>query len=129
MSALALILVLISVVLDVSGQLLFKIGLNRLEAQGIDAGRHFWLALARSPWLIGGVAAYAVEIPLWAAVLGLLPLSVAFPMASLSYCGVAAAAYFVLGEKVPVRRWLATVLIAAGVAVVAGSASAAGVVS
>lgn len=122
MSVLALCLVLTSLVLDVAGQLLFKIGLNRLEAQGIDAGRHFWLALARSPWLIGGVAAYAVEIPLWTAVLGLLPLSVAFPMASLSYCGVAAAAYFVLGEKVPLRRWLATVLIAAGVAVVAGSA-------
>ncbi len=47
-------------------------------------------------------------------------------MASLSYCGVAAAAHFVLGEKMPARRWLATVLIATGVAVVAGSASAAG---
>lgn len=122
MSLLALGLVLMSLVLDVAGQVLFKIGLNRLEAQGVDAGSDFWLALARSPWLIGGVGAYAIEIPLWTAVLGLLPLSVAFPMASLSYCGVAAAAYFVLGEKVPLRRWLATALIAAGVAVVAGSA-------
>jgi drug/metabolite transporter (DMT)-like permease len=127
MSFLTLVLVAASLVLDVSGQVLFKLGLNRLEAQGIDAGADFWLALARSPWLIGGITAYALEIPLWTAVLGLLPLSVAFPLASLSYCGVAAAAYFVLGEKVPARRWLATVLIAAGVAVVAGSVSAAGV--
>ncbi|MEO8559799.1 MAG: hypothetical protein ABI439_12100 [Rhodospirillales bacterium] len=127
MTALAIILVVLSLVLDVSGQVMFKLGLNKLEAQGIDAGAHFWLAVARSPWLIGGVAAYAVEIPLWTAVLGLLPLNVAFPLACLSYCGVAIAAYFVLGEKVPLRRWLATALIAAGVAVVAGSVSAAGV--
>ncbi len=127
MTVLAIILVLLSLVLDVTGQVMFKLGLNKFEAQGIDAGAHFWLAVARSPWLIGGVAAYAVEIPLWTAVLGLLPLNVAFPLASLSYCGVAIAAYFVLGEKVPLRRWLATALIAAGVAVVAGSVSAAGV--
>ena len=126
MTWLATVLVALSLSLDVAGQLLFKIGLNRLEQAGIDAGAHFWLAIARSPWLIGGVVAYAVEIPLWTAVLGLLPLSIAFPLASLSYCGVAAVAYFVLGEKVPARRWLATVLIAAGVAVVAGSASAIG---
>ncbi len=127
MTALIVLLVVLSLVLDIGGQLLFKIGLNKLEAQGFDAGAHFWLALARSPWLIGGVVSYAVEIPMWTAVLGLLPLSVAFPIASLSYCGVVAGAHFVLGEKVSARRWLATVLIAVGVAMVAGSASAAGV--
>jgi drug/metabolite transporter (DMT)-like permease len=125
MSGLAAILVVASLLLDVAGQVLFKVGLNRLEAQGIDAGAHFWLGLVRSPFLMGGVLAYAVEIPLWTAVLGLLPLSIAFPIASLSYCGVAIAARFFLGEAVPLRRWLATVLIACGVAVVAGSAPAA----
>lgn len=127
MTGLVVLLVAVSLILDISGQLLFKIGLNKLEEQGIDAGAHFWLAIARSPWLIGGVAAYAVEIPVWTSVLGLLPLSVAFPLASLSYCGVAAVARFVLGEKVSARRWLATGLIAAGVAIVAGTATAAGV--
>jgi len=127
MTGLTVVLVALSLALDVAGQLLFKVGLNKLEQQGIDAGAHFWLAIARSPWLVGGISAYAIEIPLWTAVLGLLPLSIAFPLASLSYCGVAIAARFVLGEKIPLRRWLATVLITAGVAVVAGSASTAGV--
>jgi drug/metabolite transporter (DMT)-like permease len=125
LSALAAFLVGLSLVLDVSGQLLFKAGLNRAGEGIADAGgRAFWLALARSPLLLLGLLAYAVEIPCWAAVLAILPLSIAFPLASLSYCGVAIGARFLLGEKVPARRWLATLLIALGVAIAAGMAPA-----
>ena len=52
MSTLAVALVAVSLVFDVSGQLLFKTGLNRLarhEGATIDLG--FWVALSRSPWL------------------------------------------------------------------------------
>jgi hypothetical protein len=52
----------------------------------------------------------------------LAPLSLAFPLASLSYCGVLLASRFVLGEAVSRRRWLGVGLITAGVAIVCAGA-------
>jgi drug/metabolite transporter (DMT)-like permease len=48
----------------------------------------------------------------------LAPLSLAFPFAALSYCGVVIASRYVLHERVSARRWFGTVVIAAGVALI-----------
>jgi drug/metabolite transporter (DMT)-like permease len=50
-----------------------------------------------------------------------MPLSFAFPLASLSYCGIALSSRFILKEPVSRRRWLGTALIALGVAMVGTS--------
>jgi drug/metabolite transporter (DMT)-like permease len=111
-------LLLASVLCDVVGQVCFKLGVGHDEhgpAKGIAA---FALDTLRSPWVLTGLFVYAIEFVVWFAALSLAPLSVAFPFAALSYCGVVVASRYVLHEKVSVRRWLGTIAVAGGVALV-----------
>ena len=105
--------------LDVFGQVAFKLGLDAIE--GSPAGWAFWSRLLRQPWLLLGIAAYVVEFFVWLAVLSEVELSLAFPLASLSYCGVMAAGSWVFGEPVSCRRWAGCGLITVGAALVCAS--------
>jgi undecaprenyl phosphate-alpha-L-ara4N flippase subunit ArnE len=108
-----------SVICDVLGQVCFKLGLghnhDNAAVQGI-AG--FALGTLRSPWVLLGLFIYVIEFGVWFAALSLAPLSLAFPFAALTYCGVVVASRFLLHERVSTRRWLGTVAVAAGVALV-----------
>lgn len=112
-------LLLASVVCDVAGQVLFKVGVGHehdaAPATGIAS---FALQTLRSPYVLAGLLVYAVEFVVWFAALSLAPLSLAFPFAALSYCGVVLASRYVLHESVSARRWFGTVAVAAGVALV-----------
>ena len=109
---LTLALLLGTVLCDVAGQTCFKIGVDdRREASGL-------LATLGSRWIAAGVLIYVVEFTVWFAALSMTPLSFAFPFMALSYCGVVVASRFVLHERVSTRRWIATVAIALGVALV-----------
>ena len=119
MNSPALLVLLGTILCDIIGQLCFKAGLD--GAAGGDAARSVWLKVAATPLIWLGVATYAVEIGAWLFVLSRMPLSVAFPLASLSYCGVALASRFILKEPVSRRRWLGTALVALGAAIVGSS--------
>ncbi len=108
-------LLLASVACEVIGQLCFKRGTDD-DADATGAVVGFFRRLARSPWILAGVAVYAVEFVVWFAALTLAPLSLAFSFAALSYCGVVLASRIVLHERVSPRQWLATGTIAIGVA-------------
>jgi drug/metabolite transporter (DMT)-like permease len=112
-------LLIASVVCDVAGQVCLKLGVGHDEdasaRQGIAA---FALGTLRSPWVLTGLLVYTIEFVVWFAALSLAPLSVAFPFAALSYCGVVVASRYVLHERVSARRWIGTVAVAAGVALV-----------
>lgn len=105
-----------SIVLDVAGQLFFKLGLN--GDSGNDQQRPAVLKALTSPMVWAGIAAYTVELCAWLFVLSRLPLSVAFPIAGLSYCGIAIGSRFILNERVSRQRWIGTIFIAVGVAIV-----------
>ena len=111
-------LLIASVVCDVLGQVCFKLGVGHDDAPSAQGIAAFAMGTLRSPWVLGGLFIYAVEFAVWFAALSLAPLSLAFPFAALSYCGVVVASRFVLHERVSVRRWLGTVAVAAGVALV-----------
>ena len=107
-----------SVLCDVGGQVCFKLGLHddvHPERRGV-AG--FLLGLVRSRWIALGVIVYALEFVFWFSALTVAPLSLAVSFAALSYCGVVAASRLILREHVSPRRWAATGVVAAGVAVV-----------
>ena len=70
-------------------------------------------------WL--GIIAWAIELITWIVVLEHTPLSVAFPVMSLIYCTVPLAGKWFLKEPLPRRQWVATALIALGVALVGSS--------
>ena len=113
-------LLMATVLCDVCGQVCFKLGVGHEDTQvasrtGVSG---FLLDLVGSPWVVAGVLIYVVEFIVWFAALSLTPLSVAFPFMALSYCGVVIASRWILKERVSLRRWLGTVAVAGGVALV-----------
>lgn len=121
MTAEIIILLAISIICDVSGQIAFKVGANRLpaaEAIGVTA---FCRQMVAEPWLLGGIAIYVIEFVVWVRLLALVPLGIAFSLASLNILGIALASHFFLGEAITRKQWLGAILITAGVAVVAQS--------
>jgi len=113
-------LLLATVLCDVAGQVCFKLGVGHEGDDGAPAAgvAGFLRGLAASRWIVAGVSIYVVEFVVWFAALTLAPLSVAFPFMALSYCGVVLASRWLLHERVSPRRWLATVAVAGGVALV-----------
>jgi drug/metabolite transporter (DMT)-like permease len=107
-----------SVACDVVGQVCFKLGVcdDKAPARGGVSG--FVLGLLRSPWIALGVVVYALEFVFWFGALSVAPLSIAIPFAALSYCGVVVASRLILREHISPRRWAATMVVAAGVAIV-----------
>ncbi|WP_311970023.1 EamA family transporter [Pseudomonas baltica] len=112
-------LIALTVSLDVVGQLAFKLGLDALpELAGGFRLLGFCRQLFAAPLLWTGILAYVVEFVTWLTVLSMAPLSLVFPAAALSYCGVVVAGRVVLKEHISRRRWMGTVLITAGVMLV-----------
>ncbi|MCM8740852.1 transporter [Pseudomonas koreensis] len=119
MTLTVIVLVALSIVLDVIGQLCFKLGLDRLpELEGGFRLQVFWGQVFNAPLLWAGIGAYAIEFFVWLGALSRAPLSLLFPAAALAYCGVVLAGKLVLGETVSRRRWLGTLVITAGVMLV-----------
>ena len=118
MTPLTLAMFLATILLDVVGQTCFKLGLNAIEARDVPGTPVFWRHVAGSPMIWSGLVAYAVELGLWVAVLARMPLSVAFPLASLGYCGVLFASRYFLDEPISWVRWSGVSLITVGVALV-----------
>jgi undecaprenyl phosphate-alpha-L-ara4N flippase subunit ArnE len=75
-------------------------------------------SIARS-WVVFGVVAYGLEILLYTFALHLLDVSVAFPMGSLCFVGVAMLSKLFLGEAVGRIRWLGVACIVVGAVFVA----------
>jgi undecaprenyl phosphate-alpha-L-ara4N flippase subunit ArnE len=100
---LGLALVLAAVLVESGAQLFLK-----LAAQGRNRGR--WIGL--------GLVAYGVEIALYTAALRWLDVSVAFPLGSLCFIGVALLSRAFLGETVGRVRWLGIGCILAGAVLV-----------
>ena len=116
MTLTVVLLVAISIVLDVIGQLCFKLGLDRLpELSGGFRLSAFWGQVFNAPLLWAGIGAYVIEFFVWLEALSRAPLSLLFPAAALAYCGVVLTGKVVLGETVSRRRWLGTMVITAGV--------------
>jgi len=121
MTPLLILLFGLSVICDVGGQLCFKHGVNHGGDEDLPLLR-FWLSSLKNPWLLSGIAIYCVEIVTWLQILERAPLSVAFPIASLNYCGILLASRFILKETVTARRWAGAVLITLGVIIVGAGA-------
>jgi undecaprenyl phosphate-alpha-L-ara4N flippase subunit ArnE len=119
------ILLLCAVACDILGQVCFKLGIDHDDD---DAGEEdprsehglgrFLVGIVQSPMILVGVGVYTVEFIVYFAALTLAPLSMAYPFNALSYCGVVLASRFLLQERVSLRRWMGTVAIAFGVALV-----------
>jgi len=109
----------LSVICDVAGQLCLKRGADGLPDVG---GMAMVRALLGSPWVVAGVLIYIVEMVVWLRILAEVPLSIAFPIASLNFLGVTLASAVFLKEPVGRTQWFGAVLITCGVIIVARTA-------
>ena len=125
----SLILILISVVFAVSGQLTLKSAMNNVPPIGAEQVKTPGATIARvarQPRLWAGLFLFGISAIFWLVVLSRLPLSLAYPFVGLTYIIVVFWSRFVLGEAVPVVRWLGVGLIALGIAIVGLSARGSG---
>lgn len=111
----AYILLFLNIVLLVSGQLVWKMGLTQ------QGGIHFSniFSVLFSPLILLGILFYALATGLWFVVLSRLPLSLAYPLQSLAYAAGIIAAWYFFGESVPLNRWIGVGVIMAGAVIIA----------
>jgi multidrug transporter EmrE-like cation transporter len=91
-------LLLAAILLEVLGQICFKLGTRRASRIRSAAGADVIHVGYLNRWIGLGLAAYVVELSVWLAVLSTSQLSQAFPLLALSYCGVAVASRLIFKE-------------------------------
>ncbi|HTO43322.1 MAG TPA: 4-amino-4-deoxy-L-arabinose transferase [Burkholderiales bacterium] len=123
MSALSLALVLIGVLLNAVAQLMLKAGTNAIGAFQFSTANLAPIGwkVATQPFILGGLACYAVSVVVWILALSRVEVSIAYPMLSVGYVVNAVAAYFLFGEAVGVQRLVGIGIIILGVYIVARS--------
>lgn len=94
------------------GQLTLKLALARMTPFGWT--RAFWFDLLTNWWFLACGLLFGGASLLWMYILKHFPLSVAYPLASLSYVIALVLAATVLHEAVSWNRWLGVALIMAG---------------
>ncbi len=112
-------LILASVALNAAAQLFLRVG-ARGGFPG-EPGLMLVVQTALRPGILAGLACYALSILVWVYVLSRAEASFAYPFLGLGFVVVALAGWLFLGEALTPRRVAAILLIAAGVAVLAGS--------
>ena len=120
----SLLLVLVSVAFGMVGQLALKTGMTqvgRIGSQNAQAAVDMALRVVTTPFVIIGLACYGLGAVAWLVVLSRLDLSFAYPFLALNFVLITVASRLVLGEAVPMLRWLGVVVICFGVVLVARS--------
>src|SRR5579875_3957493 len=88
------VLILINIALLVTGQTLWKIGIEPIRISGLKS-----IILAMfSPWIMAGIALYVIATVIWIYLLKQLPLSLLYPMQSLAYVAAILISIFVFHE-------------------------------
>lgn len=104
---------LLNIALLVAGQVVWKIGLSKAGGLQLENALHVLF----SPLIILGVFLYGVATVIWLYVLSRLPLSFVYPLQSLAYVFALIVAFVLFKESIPPTRWIGTVIILAGIAV------------
>lgn len=107
-------LIILCVVFEISLELCFKLAANHAK----EADDEFIVALKQPiAWL--GIMLWLMETICWLYALHQVPLHIAFPFISLTYIGIPLASALFLKEKLNKKHIIASVLITAGVIIIA----------
>jgi multidrug transporter EmrE-like cation transporter len=110
--------VLVTILFTVVGQLLIK--WQAMQAGNLPAGWHarasFMMNLLLNPWIILGLLSAVVAACAWMLAMTRLPISIAYPMMSLTYPLVIVASWLLLGETLSLWRAVGVIFILAGIA-------------
>lgn len=119
----AIMYILASVVIGAVGQILLKKGMSSLGPLTLT-----WkdllptiLRICTNPFVITGLVVYMAGVLFWLAALSRVDLSYAYPFASLSYVAMLVASWLLFHEGISLVRLVGTLVICAGVLIVARS--------
>jgi multidrug transporter EmrE-like cation transporter len=111
-------MLLASVVLSSVAQVLLKIGMSSASLQApLTRGEPLRavLAIAGSPFVLGGLVTFAVSVFVWMLVLSRISLSSAYPFVALGIVITVLAGRFILGEPVLLLKLIGITMIIGGV--------------
>jgi len=108
-------LIIFSVSCGVTGQVLFKLGMR--DAGPVTLGPSVLLHFLH-PRIFAGCCCYATATVSWLVILSRVPLSLAYPLVSISYVLVALLGRFYLHETVTPYTWAGVALICLGVGLI-----------
>lgn len=118
MSILSLALVLFAVSAAVCAQLMLKHGMQAAATRAHHTDGSLVFAAATSPWVLGGLAVFAVSAVAWLGVLSRVPLSVAYPFSALGYVAILTASIVILHERASLLTWAGSLLVVSGLLIV-----------
>lgn len=121
MTGRTLALILVSVALSACAQVLFKIGVSSAPGQApSDASLvEAVVRMLLRPGVLGGLALYGVGTVLWLSALSRTELSQAYPFVGLGFVLTALLGHFLFNEPLGLTRLGGTILVVAGVYLVA----------
>lgn len=110
-------LILLSVLINTSAQILLKQGMNKIGYFNFTLPDLLPVLakIALNPYIIGGLCCYVASVLVWLLVLSRVPVSYAYPMVSLGYITTVLAAVLLFNETLTLSRVLGIVIIIAGV--------------
>ena len=123
MNPVAFALILTGVLLNACAQLLLKAGTNAVGHFEFHLENliPIGMKLAFQPYIMGGMACYAVSLVVWIMALSRVPVSIAYPMLSIGYVINAFIAWQWFGEALAAQKLLGIGFIVLGVFLVARS--------
>jgi multidrug transporter EmrE-like cation transporter len=119
----AIIYILVAVAGSSIGQILLKIGMGRLGQITISPSQLFNIVwrIGTNPYIIIGLCIYLFGTLFWLSALSRVPLSYAYPFASISYIVMLGASVLLFKEEISLPRFLGTAIIGLGVLVISRS--------
>jgi len=117
----SILLILLSIGIAVGGQVLLKLGLNKMGSVNVSSLSglgHLFLGIIKSPMVITGLFCYVISAAIWLVVLSAVELSFAYPFIGLTYVLILFISRFVLKEDVNPIRWVGAAIITIGVVVI-----------
>src|SRR3954462_228224 len=114
----------IGAVLVAASELLLKMGASATAENQLPPWlRAIGVTALASKWTWLGIISYLLSFASWLYVLKRLPLGLAFALINIVHVLVPIGARVFLHEPIPVRRWMGSALILAGIIVVVGPAA------
>lgn len=109
------LLILISALINTAAQLLMKAGADKLKSVAYSNLSALPLQLISNPYLVIGIICYVSSLAVWLIVLSRVPVSFAYPIASLAYVTTAVGAVFLFNEYLSLTRIIGILVIIFGV--------------
>nr|WP_320133866.1 hypothetical protein [uncultured Holophaga sp.] len=118
----ALPLIVFGVLLNAFAQIAMK---KAILAQGMEWSFMPLVRLILHPWMLTCLCCYALSVLVWAAALRHVAVNFAYPFLALGFLANAFMARAFLGERIPLIRWVALLIIMAGIGLQAYSGASA----